>query len=78
MMGTNLFLTASELFDLTGYKIPSKQKAWLQGQGFIFRVAADGRPRVDRSHYLKLMGGAAEVAQYPKTRPDFTSLRKLT
>jgi len=76
-MNTSLFLTAAELFDLTGYKKPSKQLSWLRGQGFIFRVAADGYPRVDRTHYLKLMGGAVEAARHSKSQPDFSSLKKL-
>jgi len=71
-----LFLTTAELHELTGYKKPGKQLAWLRGQGFIFRVAADGYPRVDRSHYLKLMGGMAGATQHPKSHPDFSSLQK--
>jgi len=75
----SLFLTSDELHELTGYKKPGKQLAWLRGQGFIFRVAADGYPRVDRSHYLKLMGGMDGASQHAKTHPDFSSLQsKLT
>ena len=71
-----LFLTPAELHDLTGYIKPGKQLAWLRGEGFIFRVAADGYPRVDRSHYLKVMGGAVGVSQHQKSHPDFSSLHK--
>jgi hypothetical protein len=70
-----LFLTTAELHELTGYKKPGKQLAWLRGQGFICRVAADGYPRVDRSHYHKLMGGNESVTRHPKTHPDFSSLQ---
>lgn len=72
-----LFLTAEELRDLTGYKKPGYQIIWLRGQGFIFRVAADGYPRVDRSHYLKLMGGMADAQQRQKTEPNFGGLLKI-
>jgi hypothetical protein len=72
----SLFLNAQELHELTGYKKPGRQIGWLRAQGFTFRVAADGHPRVDRSHYLKLMGGTVE-AQHTKTEPNFRGLLKL-
>lgn len=68
------FLSHLEIVELTGYKIPSKQINWLRLQGFIFRIAADGYPRIDRSHYLKLMGGYNNNIQ-PKTEPNFNSLK---
>lgn len=71
-----LFLTADELHDLTGYQKPAKQIAWLRAEGFTLRVAADGHPRVDRSHYLKMMGGAVSGQEHRKrTEPDFGSLQ---
>lgn len=70
-----LFLTAGELRELTGYSKPKYQIAWLRAQGFTFRIAADGHPRVDRSHYLKMMGGAA--THHKKTEPDFGGLLAL-
>jgi hypothetical protein len=72
----SLFLTAEELRDLTGYQKPGRQIDWLRAQGFTFRIAADGHPRVDRSHYLKLMGGMVE-AQHKKTEPNFGGLQKI-
>jgi hypothetical protein len=71
----SLFLTAEELHDLTGYRKPGRQIDWLRSQGFTFRIASDGYPRVDRSHYLRLMGGMVE-AQHKKTEPDFGGLPK--
>lgn len=68
------FLTHPEIIELTGFKKPSKQISWLRQQGFVFRVAADGYPRIDRSHYLKLMGGYNNNIQ-PKTEPNFNSLK---
>ncbi len=73
---SNLFLTANDLHELTGYRKPCKQIAWLRAQGFMFRVAADGPPRVDRNHYLKVMGAHSEGARQ-KTVPDFEPLRQL-
>ena len=52
-----MFLTRDELQELTGFKYPSKQIEWLRAEGFIFRVAADGHPRVLQSAVLKILGG---------------------
>ena len=71
-----IILSRDELIELTGYLQPIKQNEWLQLQGFTFRIAADGRPRVDRSHYLKLMGGSITESMRTKTKPDFSSLEK--
>lgn len=69
-------LTRAELHDLTGYRMPKQQIAWLRANGFVFRVAADGYPRVDRGHYLRVMGAepGAGGAHRP-TAPDFEALR---
>lgn len=72
----SLFLNFEEMRDLTGYQKPGRQIAWLRAQGFTFRIAADGHPRVDRSHYLKLMGGTVE-AKHKKTEPNFNGLLNL-
>lgn len=74
----SLFLTAEELRYLTGYQKPGRQTAWLRTQGFTFRIAADGHPRVDRSHYLKLMDGTADTMQRKKTEPNFGCLLNPT
>jgi hypothetical protein len=71
-----LCLSNEELHSLTGYQKPSRQIAWLRAEGFIFRIAADGHPRVDRSHYMKLMGGIAHTAQQKRTEPNFFGLLK--
>lgn len=51
-----MLLDHADLRSLTGFIRPSKQIEWLQREGFTFRIAADGHSRVDRSHYLKMMG----------------------
>lgn len=68
-----MFLTDADIIDLTGYVKPGKQITWLTREGFTFRVAADGHPRVLREHANKMMGiSATNVRQ--KTRPDFSAL----
>jgi hypothetical protein len=69
-----MLLTPDDLRDLTGFIRPSKQIEWLQREGFMYRVAADGHPRVDREHYLKMMG-VADMASKRRTAPDFSTLR---
>jgi Domain of unknown function (DUF4224) len=41
-----LFLTNSELQDLTGYKLATKQTAWLQARGYYTEINARGIPRI--------------------------------
>lgn len=69
-----MLLTADDLRSLTGFARPSKQIGWLQREGFTFRIAADGHPRVDRDHYLKMMG-AIDLAARRRSTPDFSVLR---
>lgn len=71
-----MHLSPDEIYQLTGYKKPTCQIAWLRKNGFTFRVSADGHPRVDRSHYLKVMGGINETS-HQKTTPNFGGLLKL-
>jgi len=52
-----MFLSRDELVEFTGYKNPSSQMRWLQREGFYFRVAADGRPRVLKEAVINTLGG---------------------
>lgn len=67
-----MFLTEADLATLTGYVKPSKQIDWLSRQGFTFRIAADGHPRVATEHVLKVMGGSSSARS--KTQPNFASV----
>lgn len=69
-----MLLTPADLRELTGFSRPSKQIEWLRREGFTFRVAADGHPRVDRAHYLKLMG-VTDLDARRRSAPDFSALR---
>lgn len=48
-MASQAFLTATELIDMTGYKMPSKQIAWLTRNGLKHWVSRTGRPVVPRA-----------------------------
>lgn len=41
-----MWLTDQELYDLTKYRLPSKQIKWLKRHGVRHFIAADGHPRV--------------------------------
>lgn len=49
---TDTFLSADELWDLTGYKNPSKQCEQLKNQGIPFYKNARGYPRVCRENLI--------------------------
>lgn len=66
-----MFLTQDELQELTAFKIPSKQIQWLKAEGFLFRVAADGHPRVLRSAVEELMGAPETKKNARVVTPEF-------
>lgn len=55
-----LFLTADEVSELTGYKLPARQRKWLDSHGYIYERAATGRPVILRAHITQRLNGAAE------------------
>ncbi len=48
---SNTFLRKGELEELTGYKMPARQIAWLRGQGIRHWINATSRPVVPRSQF---------------------------
>lgn len=70
---SNMFLDEADIKSLTGFVRPSKQIEWLRREGFKFRVAADGRPRVLRQHVLAVMG-VTDIAIRRRTAPDFSAM----
>ncbi len=66
----NLVLTRDELIELTGYKQPKRQVAWLRQQDIPLYVAANGRPKVLRSTLEN-----ATVNR--RTEPNFAALRRV-
>ncbi len=65
-----MFLSPDELTELTGYKQPKRQVAWLRQQGISLYVAANGRPKVLRSTLEN-----ATVNR--RTEPNFAALRRV-
>lgn len=67
-----MFLTADNLHVLTGRKRYTAQANWLRNNGFNFRIAADGSPRVLISHVEKVMGGHAIKI---RSTPNFDAVK---
>ncbi|TMR61831.1 DUF4224 domain-containing protein [Streptococcus pseudopneumoniae] len=66
----NLVLTRDELIELTGYKQPKRQVAWLRQQAIPLYVAANGRPKVLRSTL-------ESTTVNRRTEPNFAALRRV-
>lgn len=67
-----LFLIASEVEVLTGFKTPAKQITWLAGKGWRFEQSGSGRPIVARKYAEKMLGCGGDDEQRP--RPNFGAL----
>lgn len=66
-----IFLTESEVEDLTGYKNPSAQRRWFEKRGYRFAVRADGRPRVMVAEVERHMLGTTRTK---RTEPNYNAL----
>lgn len=51
----SLCLTEDELIELTGKRQGKRMAQWLKNEDFVFKMGADGIPRVDRDHYREVM-----------------------
>ncbi len=71
-----MFLTTTELIDLTGYKRASFQLRWLRESGFKCSVAGNGRINVLKSHIYVVMGGDGGRIKTDET-PDAEALLRL-
>ena len=61
-----MFLTQSELAELTERKRKAEQIAWLKANGYTYAIGANGHARVLRDHvHAKLCGGS--MAATPAT-----------
>lgn len=58
---------------MSGFRRPSSVSKWLRQNGFVFVVAADGWPRVDRQHYHARMGISAPKT-LRKSEPNMQAL----
>ncbi|SDH41386.1 DUF4224 domain-containing protein [Propionivibrio dicarboxylicus] len=68
-----MFLTPEELADLTDYDVGqwSRQRRWLDRNGYPFELSAAGRPKVLRAYVEKRLGLTTAKAA-AQTEPDFS------
>jgi hypothetical protein len=69
-----MFLSLAELVALTGYKRRACMIRWLQTNGFVFRVAADGYPRVLADHVRTQLSGMGITR---RNSPNLEALKQL-
>lgn len=69
---TRMFLTRTELMDLTGKARPTAQARALQQMGVEHLRRPDGSIAVLRCHIDKLLGGGVGLTTRKKTEPDFS------
>ena len=68
-----MFLTKTDIEQLTGRKRVAQQTQWLAENGYAFQVNAAGLPVVLRSVVEKRLGGHPKP--HPKATPRFERLR---
>ena len=68
-----MFLTATELAELTGYKLPAYQRRWLLARGWPHEVSAGGKPVVAREFASKALG--VTMASPQKAVPNLAALK---
>lgn len=56
-----MFLTATELIEMTGYQKHQAQQRWLKAQRIPFLIGGDGMPRVMRATVLGIFGASAKA-----------------
>lgn len=72
-----LFLTQTELAELTGRTSSAHQRKWLDANGYRYAVNANQRPIVAREYLLTRLGVATATAEATLTatpRPNFAAL----
>lgn len=60
-----MFLTYSDLVEMTGYRSPRKMADWLAANGYEFDVRSDGRPNVLREQVLERQCKRAQTPARP-------------
>lgn len=71
-MESTLFLTPEEVEQLTGFRAPARQVAWLREKGWRFEINGNRRAIAARKYAEKMLGcGTPEESSY---RPNFAAL----
>lgn len=67
-----MFLSSTEIQELTGYKRPADQRRWLSARGWPFELDANNRPVVSRAYTERRLAGEAPAAV---SEPDFSQVK---
>jgi hypothetical protein len=67
-----VFLTPSELAELTGWRRAGRQAEWLRDHGWPVEVDRRGHPKVLRAVAVARLGGV--VSSVPATEPNWDAL----
>lgn len=70
----SLFLTHSELIELTERTRKTAQIAWLVANQFPFTIGANGHPRVSRDYVLARLGGSHIKASRSTPEPNWGAI----
>jgi len=70
-----MFLTADELYALTGYRRKSGQIEWLRAKRWRFEITREGFPRVARGYYERRMIASIEQPTRLPKKPNFALLK---
>jgi hypothetical protein len=67
-------LSPDELIELTDYKRPKEQIAWLLKHGWLFEIGGSGRPKVSRAEFERHLVGVDSTKKRPaRPRMDLVS-----
>ena len=72
-----MFLSAAELADLTGLKLPACQRRWLIRNGYLFDADINGRPKVLRA-YVEHRLGLNKRQPSAMIQPNYAVIRSNT
>lgn len=71
-----MFLTQSELAELTERKRKGEQIAWLKANGYLFAIGANGHARVLREHMQARLCGGSVVTTPAKMEPNWSAMER--
>ena len=70
-----MYLTDTELEELTGYARRSKQIEWLTRRGYVFEVSGSGKPVVNRTHANQKQGCLSASTAKRQWMPNVAAIR---
>lgn len=69
-----MFLTQSELAELTERKRKGEQIAWLKANGYTYAIGANGHAKVLREYLQARLCGISVVTAPAKLKPNFAAM----